>query len=180
MPRYLFNLVSDRAEVRDHDGVDLADPWSARREAFLIADDLIRPGAPIQLRKWRGWSVQVVDERGGEVLRVPIGDLRPDTRDAAPGRPMSAGVVDRVAISHAAPDPVDRLTSDFYARLSAEAQHLAAQRHQLAAQRLRQGADCTRLRRAIRLEIERAQETARLSAQLIAQCRDLPVGPLLR
>jgi hypothetical protein len=154
MPRYHFHLVSNCAQVLDREGVRLADPWAAQREAFLVAEELVKPGLPAQHRKWHGWSVQVVDEQGGEVLFVPVVELlaapwagRRDKRASTPGWSTD-----------------DRDRTDGIAHIESRRMTVQAEQH---AQR------CKQLQRAITAQIELAKESARRSAQLVEQWRTL-------
>src|SRR5882757_8744488 len=108
MPRYLFHLVSDCARVPDREGTDLVDVGAARREAFLVAGELVKPGLPAQHRKWGGWSLQLIDEQGGEVLNLPVGELAARGHGAVPDQRMSAPIADRAPGEHAASHPVAR------------------------------------------------------------------------
>lgn len=156
MPRFHFHLVSECARVLDSEGIVLADDWSARREAVLVAHELVKPGSAAQHRKWQGWSVQVVDGRNSEVMFVPVVELlgarsparRGDNRDPAPDR---TNRVQRRARTEAYSDNI---------RLAAEA--------------IRHVERCRQLKRSIDTQIELARETARLSAQLLEQWRSLP------
>jgi len=155
MPHYLFHLVSPEAQVPDDDGIDLADTWAARREALLIADELLKPGSPAQLRKWRGWSLQVVEERGGQVLFVPIVDLVAGTDDDA----------ERSGPGRAARDGTGGHSSGTFRTTL-----------RLAAEAVRQIEQCRQLKRAVGTQIELARETVRLSAELIERGRTLAIG----
>ena len=175
MPHYLFHLVSREAQVPDSDGIDLADAWAARREALLMANELVKPGAPAQRAKWKGWSLQVVDERGSEVLFVPLNAMIADIRAAGQSELLSApgdGAhgVHGVHGVHERPDHQrDRTCVDAYRTTL-----------RLAAEAIRQVERCRQLQRAVVTEIKSARETARLSAELMERGRTLPAGSLPR
>ncbi|HEU5272346.1 MAG TPA: hypothetical protein VFU97_01690 [Xanthobacteraceae bacterium] len=170
MPRYHFHLVSDHVRVPDCEGVVLSDTWAARREAFLVADELLKPGSPQQHRKWNGWSVQVVDQFGSEVLFVSVGGVAAGTqREAEAQRASPALPAFEVRNGDASPAQAGRHgrhaneTFDHTRRLAEEVKaHLER---------------CKQLQRAVARQIQAARETARLSAQLIEQARTLPAGP---
>ena len=167
MPRYLFHLVSDCARVPDREGTDLADAGAARREAFLVAGELVKPGLPAQHRKWDGWSLQLVDEQGGEILNMPVGELAARRGPAvAPDQRMSAPIADRAPGETAASDRVARSGGGIRTDAMMHTRRLIAEAR-------RQVERCHRLHRAVSAEIELARQTARLSAQLVEQSSSL-------
>lgn len=163
MPRYHFHLVSDYARVPDCDGVVLSDAWAARREAFLVADELLKPGSPEQQRKWNGWSVQVIDQSGTEVLFVSVAGVVACAEREAEARRTVRDQDGSLA-------PVDRRHGRLHNEIFDHTERLAAE---VRAHLER----CKQLQRAVARQIQAARETARLSAQLIEQARTLPVGP---
>lgn len=169
MPRYHFHLVSDCARVPDCDGVDLADAWAAQREAFLVVDELVKPGSSAQHRKWTGWSVQVVDDRGDEVLFVPVGGLTAG-RDAERNGARSVPAAERTGARNAAPGGGDRV----HRRRRADA--YGGDNLHRTTDAMWRDEQCKELRRALAMQIDAARETARLSVKLIEQARTLPVA----
>jgi hypothetical protein len=162
MPRYLFHLVSDCARVPDREGTDLADVGAARREAFLVAGELVKPGLPAQHRKWDGWSLHLIDQQGGEVLNMPVGKL-------AAGRGPAAASDERTSGA-----PGENAASDRVARSRGGIRtDVMMHTRRLIAEALRQVERCHRLHRAVSAEIELARQTARLSAQLVDQSNTL-------
>src|SRR5258707_14693336 len=71
MPRYFFNILEGHSQnlVRDIEGALLSGAPEARKEALGLARDITRHGihAPKQT-----WTVIVTDEKGDEVLTVPL------------------------------------------------------------------------------------------------------------
>jgi hypothetical protein len=71
MPRYFFNIMEGHSQnlVRDIEGVLLSGAGDARKEALGLAQDITRHGIhqPTQT-----WTVIVTDEKGDEVLTVPL------------------------------------------------------------------------------------------------------------
>lgn len=170
MPRYHFHLISDHVRVPDCEGVALSDTWAARREAFLVADELLKPGSPEQHRKWNGWSVQVVDQFGREILFVSVAGMaarkgrEADSERADPALPAYEGR------DHDGSPP----RADGHGRGHNE---VFDHTRRLAAEVKAHLEHCKQLQRAVARQIQAARETARLSAQLIEQARALPVGP---
>jgi hypothetical protein len=74
MPRYFFNMVEGDARdlVRDSDGVVLADPSAARKEAAGLARDIVRHGIRGRIQTWK---IVVTDERGEQILIVPLSEM---------------------------------------------------------------------------------------------------------
>jgi hypothetical protein len=74
MPRYFFNMVEGEGRdlIRDSDGVMLADPSAARKEAVALARDIVRHGlqGPIET-----WKIVVTDDRGDQLLILPLSDI---------------------------------------------------------------------------------------------------------
>jgi hypothetical protein len=74
MPRYFFNIMEGRSQniVRDIEGALLPGAGEARKEAIGLARDITRHGIhePTQT-----WTVIVTDEKGGEVLTVPLSGI---------------------------------------------------------------------------------------------------------
>jgi hypothetical protein len=71
MPRYFFNILEGHSQnlVRDIEGALLSGAGEARKEAVGLARDITRHGihGPTQT-----WTVIVTDEKGDEVLTVPL------------------------------------------------------------------------------------------------------------
>ena len=74
MPRYFFNIMGGHSQnlVRDIEGALLSGAGDARKEAVGLARDITRHGIhePTQT-----WSVIVTDEKGDEVLTVPLSGI---------------------------------------------------------------------------------------------------------
>jgi hypothetical protein len=74
MPRYFFNIMEGRSQniVRDIEGALLAGTGEARKEAIGLARDITQHGIhePTQT-----WTVIVTDEKGDEVLTVPLSGI---------------------------------------------------------------------------------------------------------
>jgi hypothetical protein len=74
MPRYFFNIMEGRSQniVRDIEGALLSGVGEARKEAIGLASDITRHGIhePTQ-----SWTVIVTDEKGDEVLTVPLSGI---------------------------------------------------------------------------------------------------------
>jgi hypothetical protein len=74
MPRYFFNIMEGRSQniVRDIEGALLSGVGEARKEAIGLARDITRHGIhqPTQT-----WTVVVTDEKGDEVLTVPLSGI---------------------------------------------------------------------------------------------------------
>jgi hypothetical protein len=75
MPRYFFNMVEGDGNnlVRDCEGTVLSGAREARKEAVGLARDVARHGIDGLTQTWR---VVVTDERGDEVLNVPLSQIR--------------------------------------------------------------------------------------------------------
>lgn len=86
MPRYYFNMMEGRTKniVRDIEGVALSGAAQAREEAIGLAQDITSHGFTESTQTWR---VVVTDESGGEVLTVPLSEIRARkaTRERAHG-----------------------------------------------------------------------------------------------
>jgi Domain of unknown function (DUF6894) len=87
MPLYFFHLAFGDRISPDEEGVELPSRAAASREAFAVARDLSDPAIGGHPRRWAGWFLQVMDERG-TVLRTPIGypALELVGKDAPPWR----------------------------------------------------------------------------------------------
>ncbi|AMN40438.1 DUF6894 family protein [Rhodoplanes sp. Z2-YC6860] len=72
MPRYYFNVLnSSRAE--DHEGVELLDLESARREAYKDVEDIKRQKfETLDTSSWTTWSIEICDEQGNVLLVIPF------------------------------------------------------------------------------------------------------------
>jgi hypothetical protein len=92
MPRYYFNMMEGRTKnvVRDIEGVALSDAAQARAEAIGLAQDISRHGFEKSTQAWR---VVVTDESGGEILAIPLSEIR--ARKAA--RERGHGLGGRIA-----------------------------------------------------------------------------------
>jgi hypothetical protein len=67
MAQFFFHIRA--TVIRDETGDHLTDPEEAMARAVVIARELADDHG-----QWRGLSVEVVDEHGREVGRVPIPD----------------------------------------------------------------------------------------------------------
>jgi len=150
MPRYRFNLMSARAHVPDRDGTVLANASAAREEALFVASELVKPGQGRQQRKWNGWSIQVTDDQGGEVTRMPIGEWAAEVSRAAASADKVAAPVGSGAITD-----------------------LISETQRLKAEATRNMERCLQLRRAVTAEIDLARKTAKLSSELLTNSRRL-------
>jgi hypothetical protein len=75
MPRYFFHVVeakSLRKSVRDGEGIVFADAREANKEAVGLAQDIAVHG----VHGSGEWKVVVTDERGDNVLTVPLSEVR--------------------------------------------------------------------------------------------------------
>ena len=75
MPRYFFHVVeanSLRNSVRDSEGIVLADQTMAKKEALGLARDIATHG----VHGSGEWQVVVTDERGDNMLTVPLSEVR--------------------------------------------------------------------------------------------------------
>ena len=171
MPRYHFHLVSNHVRVPDCEGVILSDAWAARREAFLVADELLKPGSSAQHRKWNGWSVQVVDQFDREVLLVSVGGMVAGAgQEAEAERAGGSAPTEQVRERDGPPVQGGR-------RNGRRSNEVFGHTKRLAEEARAQLEQCRQLQQAIIRQIQAARETARLSVQLIEQARTLPVGP---
>jgi hypothetical protein len=73
VPRYYFHFTDGKHACCDSTGLDLPDDEAARNEARLEAWDLWND--PCGGCDWRKWTIQVADEKGRNVISLPI-DLR--------------------------------------------------------------------------------------------------------
>ena len=84
--RFYFDfLPRDNDEIRDCEGVELANWLAAHRHAIRIVKQTVPfiPDAP----DWRGWRIQVTDESRRQVLSVLF---HAPSRHAAPGRTQTS------------------------------------------------------------------------------------------
>jgi hypothetical protein len=83
MPRYYFHLTDGKDVLKNSKGLELPGNAAAREEAVVLARDL-KDGKVMPGRKWRGWSVAIIDQHGHRVDSVPI-DVAPE----APWSPLT-------------------------------------------------------------------------------------------
>ena len=79
--RFYFDFLShDNGDIRDCEGVELANWLAAHRHAIRIVKQTVPfiPDGP----DWRGWRIQVTDESRRQVLSVLF---HAPSRQAAPG-----------------------------------------------------------------------------------------------
>lgn len=62
MPRYFFNVI-DGTSLRDGEGTELADIYTAQEQAICTSGEILRD---MGARFWDGaaWELEVTDERG--------------------------------------------------------------------------------------------------------------------
>ena len=70
MPRYYFHFTDGKHACSDATGLDLPNDEAARNEARLEAWDLWND--PCGGRDWRMCTIQVADEKGRNVISLPI------------------------------------------------------------------------------------------------------------
>jgi len=68
MPRYFFN-VRDEKEMKDAEGVELADRDEAHRQAFVTAGEMLK-AADRKFLRTDVWEMHVIDEAGKTVCRL--------------------------------------------------------------------------------------------------------------
>ena len=74
MPRYFFHVGGRGASLIDEQGVPLPDAEAAWYQAVRSARELVR--ADLQLGcSWEGRSVEIADERGLLLARVPLHEV---------------------------------------------------------------------------------------------------------
>lgn len=74
MPRYFFHVRGQGASLTDEQGVRLPDAEAAWYQAVRSARELVR--ADLQLGcSWEGRAVEIADERGLTVARVPLQEI---------------------------------------------------------------------------------------------------------
>ena len=71
MPRYYFN-VRNHVHTEDHDGVDLPDLATAKREALKDVADIVKTSSGVIANRWSGWSIEVCDGARKVLLVVPF------------------------------------------------------------------------------------------------------------
>jgi hypothetical protein len=76
--RFLFHLISDDEVIRDTDGVSLSVHGGVLLCAARVLDELRQEGF-FAARVWQGWQIEITDDTGHTVLRVPLGaaDMEP-------------------------------------------------------------------------------------------------------
>ncbi len=67
MVRYLFHVMSDGHAYRDEVGRRFAKPEDAEVHALTVARELAMDG-----KAYHGFAVCIIDDRGNEVVRVPV------------------------------------------------------------------------------------------------------------
>jgi hypothetical protein len=74
MPRYFFHVLN-HIRTQDHDGVELPDIETARREALKDVDDIKRENfVMLDKNAWARWSIEICDEEGAVLLVVPFSE----------------------------------------------------------------------------------------------------------
>jgi len=74
MPRYYFHLARDGGRLQDEEGLPLPDAEAAWYQAVRSARELIRADVALGTR-WEHQAIEIVDERGVPVDRVPLADI---------------------------------------------------------------------------------------------------------
>jgi len=74
MPRYFFHLCSTEKRLQDCEGLKLPGHDAARQEARQVAQDFWQPARGCVAPEWDGWSIEVRDERGRCVFRLPLAE----------------------------------------------------------------------------------------------------------
>jgi hypothetical protein len=75
MPRYFFNLKTEKSMIRDFEGMELPDESSARDHAHIVARELMRNRNPLTTRLWR---LSVCDSRSTLHFEVLFASLNRD------------------------------------------------------------------------------------------------------
>lgn len=71
MPRYYFGLFDGASVMPDMEGTELPDLEAARHEATKDIEHLRQP-QNFGRRNWAKWNVQVTNEAGAVLLRLPF------------------------------------------------------------------------------------------------------------
>jgi hypothetical protein len=75
MPRFYFNFVDGQEKIDDQEGMELPDEAAARKQAMYAVLDAQKTRFALP-RNWVGWSVEVMDDRGNQILLIPISTAR--------------------------------------------------------------------------------------------------------
>jgi hypothetical protein len=70
--RFFFHLVSDEEVIRDEDGVNLSLHDGVLLCAARALEELRQEGF-FAAGVWQGWQIEITDDTGQTVLRVPLG-----------------------------------------------------------------------------------------------------------
>lgn len=74
--RYYFNLTNSEATIRDEDGLEISNIETAIvRAKEAIAE--LRTEDVLASAEWRGWRLEIVDERGRVVHAIPLEQHEP-------------------------------------------------------------------------------------------------------
>lgn len=73
MRRFYFNLRNGQGYLRDEEGTELADAQAARHHAITAIRGLLSAEVSEGHLDMRGY-IEVTDESGGELLRLPFSD----------------------------------------------------------------------------------------------------------
>jgi hypothetical protein len=74
MPRYYFHLTSRGDRLRDEEGLPLPDGEAAWYQAVRSARELLRADLHLGC-SWEDQAVEIEDERGRQVDRLPLADI---------------------------------------------------------------------------------------------------------
>jgi hypothetical protein len=66
--RFFFDLKNEQHTVLDYSGEDFGHHKAAIDFAKAIADDMTHRAS----RQWLGWSIEVLDEIGRQLISLPI------------------------------------------------------------------------------------------------------------
>jgi hypothetical protein len=75
MPRFYFNFINGQETVEDSDGTELPDQEAAQKQAMIAVRD-VQKTRFASVKNWVGWSVEVVDDGGHRVLRLPFSKVK--------------------------------------------------------------------------------------------------------
>lgn len=74
MPRYFFHIRSAEKSLPDCEGLELAGASAARCEASCTVQDFCQAATGQVSPGWEGWCVEVCDQRGRPLFRLPFAD----------------------------------------------------------------------------------------------------------
>src|SRR5262245_11394523 len=74
MPRFFFHLRNAYRSLQDCEGIAVADPEAARRQALATLRDFVQPSTGRVDPAWLGWLMQIADERGRCLYSIPFAE----------------------------------------------------------------------------------------------------------